>query len=262
MNCSNDPTNPSIHDYLNCLKTSDQIHRYCSIRELYNMVRGKLTLTCPFAWTDKFENPLFRAILINRNGKHVPLQEAGRKLYCQSWTLEEESDAMWKLFGSLGNGVRVTARTSNLFFHAFNGYNIEKNEAVFTKIGKVLYLDETELRKKFEPKDEYYRRFMKSSGEGYYESLLFKRKPYSYEKEVRLIAHDFDGRFGCSETMRLEIPVCGRGWIKHVTFGPAVDNDTFKAHRKRLTKLGLLKSKIGLSQLYGNLRYTIDLSQT
>ena len=104
MTHPNELINPSIFDYLNGLQESDQIHRYCSIEELYRLVRGKLTLTCPFRWDDPFESPLLRAKLINRDGKRVPLQEAGRKLYCQSWTLEKESDSMWKLFGSQGKG--------------------------------------------------------------------------------------------------------------------------------------------------------------
>ena len=153
-------------DYLNGLQGSDQIHRYCSIEEFYSIVRGKLTLTCPFRWDDPFESPLLRAKLINRVGKPIPLQEAGRKLYCQSWTLEEESDAMWKLFGSQGKGVRITARPEHLLFQACNAYNIEINEAVYTKVGKVLYLDEKELRKKFETESEFVERFMKSNCEG------------------------------------------------------------------------------------------------
>ena len=57
---------PSSFDYLNGLKEDDLVHRYCSIAELYSIVREKLTLTCPFAWDDLFENPLMRAKLTNR----------------------------------------------------------------------------------------------------------------------------------------------------------------------------------------------------
>lgn len=265
MTHSKELVNPSSYDLLNGLCGSDLIHRYCSIEELYSIIRGKLTLTCPFKWEDQFENPLFRAKLIKRDGKPVPLQEAGLKLYCQSWTLEEESDAMWKLFGSGGKGVRITAKSWDLLFQASNAYDTKINEAVYTKIGKVLYLDETELRKKFESEDEFYKRFMQPNDEGFNESLLFKRKAYLYEKEARLIAHDFDGRFGCSETMRLEMetPCLGCDWIENVTFGPAVDPDTYEAHRERLTtRLGLSEEKIGSSTLYGKLQYTIDLRKT
>ncbi len=262
MTRPNELLNPPPSDYLNGLRGSDQIHRYCSIEELYSIVQGKLTLTCPFAWDDPFENPLFRAKLINRNGIPVPLKEAARRLYCQSWTLEEESDAMWKLFGNEGKGVRITVRSEDLHLKVCNSYDIAKNEAVFTNIGKVCYLEETKLREEFETNDRFYKRFMKLSGEGYYESLLVKREPYSYEKEVRLIAYDLDGSFGCRETMRLEIPISGRGLVEHVTFGPAVDNDTYEAHRERLDKLGLSKEKIDASTLYGELHYTIDLRQT
>ena len=258
MTLPNGSVKPPIDHYLHCLNREDQIHRYCKIDELYSLFQKKLTLTCPYAWEDDFEHPLFRADLKNKDGKPVDLKEAGRKFYCQSWTLKKDSDAMWKLFGDKGKGVRITVKTENLFLHAYNGYHIMNVE---TRIGKVLYVDEKKLRQKFETDKKFYKRFMKKNGKGFFESLLFKRNAYSYEKEVRLIAQDFFGRFGCSETMRLKIPVCGCDWIENVTFGPAVGKDTYKAHRKRLTKLGLLKEKIARSQLYGKLKYNIDLSK-
>ena len=176
----------------------------------------------------------------------------------------EESDAMWRLYGEKGEGVRISVKSFDLLFQTHNAYDLyglPNHEAVYIKIGKVRYLDEAKLRKKYEPVDEFYNMFMKPNGDGFFRSLLDKLKAYSYENEVRLIAWDFDGCFGCSETMRLEIPICGCDWIKRVTFGPAVGKDTYKAHRKRLTKLGLLKEKIARSQLYGKLKYNIDLSK-
>ena len=249
--------NPSTYDYLNDLEASDQIHHYGKIDELYSIVRGKLRLTCPFKWEDKYENPLFRADLTNQDGIPVPLREAGRKFYCKSWTLGEESVAMWKLYGCQGKGVRVTVKSSDLLFQAQKAYDITKNEAVYTKIGKVRYLDEAKLRKKYEPVDEFLRRFGKPNSEGSFESLLFKLKEYSTENEVRLISHDFDGRFGCSEEMEMSVDGCDL--IEHVIFGPKVDRDAYEIHRNRLDELGLLKEKIGLSQLCGKLQYPIDL---
>ena len=264
MTCTKDPENPHKDHYLNCLEPDVRIHRYCKIDELYWLVHGKLTLTCPSKWRDKFENPLLRSDVTNQDGIPVPLKELRRKFYGKAWSLEEESDALWRLYGDKGEGVQITVKSSDLLFQAHNAYDLyglPKGEIVYTKIGKVRYLDEAKLRKKYEPVDEFYNRFMKSNGEGFFESLLDKLQAYSYENEVRLIAWDFDGRFGCSETMRLEIPVCGCDWIERVTFGPAVGKDTYKAHRKRLTKLGLLKKKIYRSQLYGKLHYPSDLGK-
>ena len=224
------------------------------------MLRGSLSLTCPFIWEDKFENPLFRAKFTNRDGKQIDLRKAGQKLYCQCWTLEVESDAMWKLFGSQSTGVRVTTLVKDLQLQAYNSHDLDSNEAVFTKLGKVEYLSESEIRQKFQSAEEFVNRFKEPNCEGFYDSLLIKRIAYSYEKEVRLIAHDFDGRFGCSKTNRLSIPIAGTHWIQHVTFGPSVDADTFEAHRGRLQKNGLENEKISLSDLYGPLEYSISVS--
>lgn len=252
---------PSSFNYLNGLKENDLVHRYCSIAELYAIVREKLTLTCPFAWDDLFENPLMRAKLTNRKGEDIDLEAAGRKLFCQSWTLNDESDSMWKLYGNRGEGVRISARAKDLYFQAYNSHDFDRNEAVFTKIGSIEYLDETELRNKFENEEEFVDRVMKLNCEGYYESLLYKRKAYSSENEVRLIAHDFDGRFSCPRTLRLELPTRGCDWIESVTLGPAIDIDTAEAHRDKLTNLGFPNDRLKTSTLYGALQYSINLKR-
>lgn len=252
---------PSPLDYLNGLKEDDLIHRYCSIAELYSIVRERLTLTCPFAWDDLFENPLMRAKLTSSKGEEIDLKAAGRRLFCQSWTLNDEADGMWKLYGNRGTGVRISARAKDLYFHAYNSHDFDRNEAVITKIGRIKYIDELELRNKFENEAEFVERFMKLNCEGYYESLLYKRKAYAEENEVRLIAHDFDSRFSCQRTLRLELPTKGHDWIENVTLGPAIDIDTAEAHCDRLTNLGFPKEKIKASTLYGALEYTINLKR-
>ena len=261
MTRPNDLIEPSQLELRNGLRQDDVIHRYCSIKELYVMLRGSLSLACPFIWEDKFENPLFRAKFTNRNGKQIDLRKAGQKLYCQCWTIEKESDAMWKLFGSQSTGVRVTTSVKNLQLQAYNSHDSYRNEAVFTKIGKIEYLSESGIKQKFRSNEEFIKRFMEPNCEGFYDSLLIKRTAYSYEKEVRLIVHDFDDRFGGSETNRLSIPIAGTHWIQHVTFGPSVDTDTFEAHRGRLQQIGLENEKISRSDLYGPLEYSISVSR-
>lgn len=84
-------------------------------------------------------------------------------------------------------------------------------------------------------------------------------RAYAEENEVRLIAHDFDSRFSCQRTLRLELPTKGHEWIENVTLGPAIDIDTAEAHCDRLTNLGFPKEKIKASTLYGALKYSINL---
>ncbi len=251
--------NPSGSDYLNGLKRNEEIHRYCSIDELYEMLVGKLRLTCPFAWEDPFENPMFRTVLINESGESISIREVGQNLYCQSWTLENESDAMWKLYGRRSTGVCITTTAKELLFQVYNAYDSASNEAVYTKIGKVKYLDEVDVRKLFEADKTFVERFIEPNCEGFYDSLLVKRKAYAYENEVRLTAHDFDGRFGSNATQQLSVSTFGNDWIKQITFGPAVKSDTFEAHRDRLHHLGLPLDKVEVSNLYGPLVYRIDL---
>jgi hypothetical protein len=254
--------NPSFLDYKNELSEDDILNRYCSIAELYQTVKGSLSLSCPFSWDDPFENWLFRAKLIGSKGNNIDLHAAGTKFYCQSWTLNDESDAMWRLYASRNNGVRISTTTSKLYFEAYNAYDIdlEPHEFVQTKIGKVIYKDEIQIREEIGSPLAFKDRFMELNCEGHYDSLLIKRLPYKFENEVRLIAHDFDGRFGCTETTRLAMPIGHASWIESITFGPETDDDTFIAHQSRLIDLGIDKVKIERSNLYGPLSYTINLS--
>ena len=254
--------NPSPLEYKNGLNVNDTLHRYCSIAELYQTVKGSLSLSCPFNWDDPFENWLFRAKLIGSKGNNIDLHAAGTKFYCQSWTLNEESDAMWRLYASRNNGVRISTTAKKLYFEAYNAYDLdlETHEFVPTKIGKVVYKDEIQIRKEIGSPLAFKARFMELNCEGHYDSLLTKRPPYEFEKEVRLIAHDFDGRFGCTETSRLAMPIGDTNWIESITFGPETDDDTFMAHQSRLIDLGIDEGKIARSNLYGPLSYTINLS--
>ena len=51
-----------------------------------------------------------------RDGAQIPIRDTGQRLYCQCWTLEDESDAMWKLYGRSSTGVCVTTSVNDLLF--------------------------------------------------------------------------------------------------------------------------------------------------
>ena len=250
---------PPLSSYLNEISGDTLIRRYCSISEIYSIAKKELTLTCPFYWDDPFENPMFRADFILPEGKRIELQEEGEKLFCQSWTMDEESDAHWRLYGSHSNGVCITTSVRDLLFHAYNAFDISNNDFVPVKIGKVIYLTEAEIAEYYQSNDKFVQEFTESNCSGYYRSLLIKRQAYKYENEVRLIAHDFDAKHGCNESHRLTVPLTSLNWIKNISFGPSIDSDTYEAHRARLSGLGLHAKLVSQSQLYGLLSYKVDL---
>lgn len=250
----------SISDFVHELRPDAPLYRYCSVDELLCTLRQRLSLTCPFAWEDPFENPLFRAKLINRDGKPIDLWHHGHRLYCQCWSMAPESDAMWRLYGDGGKGVRIETTADQLLFQARHGYDIESNEAVYLKIGTVQYRSVEELRKEFTEEQDFLRRFMEPNCDGWYEALLFKREAFAAENEVRLIAHDFDNRFGDKTTKRLTIPTLTNEWINSIELGPRIGPELSNALEAAITARGIDSRKVRKSQLYGPLEYTIDLS--
>lgn len=261
MTVPNELINPSHFDLLNGLKKDDMLHRYCSLAEFNCLLDGKLSLTCPFNWTenDPFEHPLFRAKLIGKNGKPHDISQWGRQFHCQSWTLITESDTMWRLYGQNAAGVRISTRAADLLFQAYNSHSLrEHKEYLKVKLGIVTYLPEDDLKQKLI--DEFRSMISADSmDDGILESLFFKRQAYHLESEVRLVANDASN-LGDQTSGRLLAPLVNFNWITEVLFGPAMKIEDFAYYKHKLIKLGIPSEKIRKSNLYGDLVYDIDLS--
>lgn len=65
-------------------------------------------------WQDVYENYLLKQNLVVKNVGSVSTQDVMDRCYGQSWTLLEESDAMWRIYSDDMNSVKVTTTAEKL----------------------------------------------------------------------------------------------------------------------------------------------------
>ncbi|RCW88437.1 MULTISPECIES: hypothetical protein [Halanaerobium] len=150
-----------------------KIFRFMSFQSFVDTIlRKKLTFIHPNLWQDPYEfNPLIDHIkykLKNFSDKQEQLDSLleyiiTRKIYCQSWTELNESDALWRVYSHNNTSIRISVEKSKI-----NLLNDVK------KI-KVKYIDDFN---KVEFNDPNIYTFLKT-----------KRKAFSHEREIRLVTH-------------------------------------------------------------------------
>ncbi|MGG2111788.1 hypothetical protein ABFY60_14885 [Lysinibacillus pakistanensis] len=151
-----------------------KIYRFISFETFIDMImRQSLTFVHPSIWDDPYElfaiNTKFKETVGSADTVSSELavetilhQIISNKLYCQSWTKVDESDALWRIYNHSNTSVRIEIDLNDI-------KELENVEAL-----DVEYLDAP-----YEVKGK----------KSYYDLLKIKRKAFSHEHEVRLVTH-------------------------------------------------------------------------
>ncbi|WP_444904218.1 DUF2971 domain-containing protein [Microbulbifer sp. CnH-101-E] len=191
-------------------------------------------LVPPHKWDDPFENLLlkhrtkFEIKHIEKGGHLIP---SSSKVYGQCWTMHRETDAMWRIYSNDKNGAKVKT-TPRLLLNAINDSSNNSN----AYIGKVQYLNQGDLLNKIDSLDAY------TSDKDVAESLLYKRKEFSHEKEVRLVHTNGKGEI-------YKHAVNPSSLFEEVVFDPRIDEPLYEAYKSALLGHGY-SGKIAKSTLY------------
>jgi hypothetical protein len=143
---------------------------------------NQLTLVKPSLWDDPFENFLLSCKVKYKDGKEASLEPLRKRMFGQCWTLEEESDAMWRIYSHDKDGVKVRTTVGQLW-DAFYGHT--ENPELHCFFGKVEYKSGDDIKALFENNGEDM--IFDSTAKGQAKSLLFKRLEFKHENEARLI---------------------------------------------------------------------------
>ncbi len=146
---------------------------------------NRLTLVHPEMWDDPFENILMQSRLKKKNGTYVSLRTLRETLFGQCWTAESESDALWRVYSPDKGAIQVKTMVRKLFDAFWRSPNPLAQVSFF--IGRVRYITEKELISLLTRPDGFQKWLHDPTGRGLAESLLFKRKAFAYEDEIRLI---------------------------------------------------------------------------
>jgi hypothetical protein len=180
---------------------------------------------------------------ISPNGRTFshPLRE---RAYGQCWTISEETDAAWRMYTPGGNGVRLKSTIQKLYHSLVHAQNSYANMSCF--IGRVQYKKEDELSSWFNDTKWVKQNLFKVGSKGQAKSLLFKRKEFEPEQEIRLLYLDPHNE-GSDDIYCHEMKVSDV--IEEITFDPRMKENLYETLHSVLVKLGYT-GNINKSKLY------------
>jgi hypothetical protein len=213
------------------------IYRIMSIERLIEAISSKqLALVRPDMWDDPFENWLLSAdVTLASTGEVASLASIREKIAGQCWTMHRETDAMWRIYSPNKDGVKVRTTIRKLYESLAS--TDPRFNSVTCFIGKVQYHYQKDLPALLKAIDLF-----ASDGKGIATSLLFKRKEFSHENEVRLLYTEAKNKIHKFE-------IDPEGLFEEALFDPRMDEQKFVEARKELRDLGY-KNRVEMSSLY------------
>lgn len=246
------------------LNLDTDVYKYIPLKFLRLMIENNtLFLGKVSKWEDVYENWFLKETLELSNGEFGIATNLIPGVYGQSWTMEEESDAMWRIYSRIDNpkdgtisylenvAVRIKT-TARKIYDAI--YTQDANMAT-TYIGSVKYLTVEEFRKL---QDSLSPLSPLDLNQVFSESYFFKRKPFEHEKEVRpiVILPSDDPSF---DVEGLSYPIDSEAFIEEIVADPRLTVDEYNYVREQLLEIGIGHNKIRQSLLYHIEPHTIKL---
>lgn len=229
--------------------------KYIPLRYVLNMLETrKLRFDNIEKWEDVYENFVDKEDISLLNSKQEKM--TSRVYYGQSWTVQEESDAMWRIYSGDKQSVRVMT-TYPLIHRIFTDWNHQhRDNIIWKKIDYVNYADEDEINKWLlsnTPMNHW------AYLELYDEGLFIKRLEFEHEREIRVIMQ-FDKKV---EREFIELDFDPNQVFREIVIDPRVDEGEFMRQRNSLAERGYDGNKIRKSTLYDfqRVKLEVDMSE-
>lgn len=235
-----------------CLDLDAPIYKYIPFKYLKLMIQNSnLYFGKVSSWEDVYENWFLKEQMVLPTGEKGSAKVLIPGVFGQSWTLQEESDAMWRIYSKLDRtqhdylddtAVRIKTTARKL-------YNViyANDEDFYTSyIGAVKYLSQNDFLKM---QDSLSPLNPLDLSEVFVKSYFFKRAPFEHEKEVRPILiyspkHENFGKDGVSFDIDFD------NLIDEMVTDPRLTPDEYRTVRGQLIGLGAKSDKVRNSELY------------
>lgn len=227
------------------LDLSEQLFRVYSWDRFIEVLRDKkltLVTTEKFKDRDPYENFLLNATG-HYCGRDADLSNIRDAFYVSCWSLKSECDGLWRNYTKRCS-VKVKTNSKNLFKSVYD-INNDSHEYNSYFIGKVSYVNDNTIFKKFNR--EYRIRDLEDGEKDqlvFLRQLYIKRKPFNYEKEVRIVIRDDINSYD-----KIQIPIDPNVLFEEIVLDPWIKLSTFKRKKNELVKAGFT-GKITRSSLY------------
>ena len=178
------PSKAWIQNILNGLTHDTFIYRIFGWKRFNELMsKNELVLVNPDMWDDPFENFYLKADAYSGKEK-ISLENLRKDSFGQCWTLNEDTDAMWRIYSHDKCGVRLKTTAGKLFKAVIKQQGIFADFSSY--IGKVEYLTKEQLQKLHQ--HSFYLTTLGGQGDGLAKMLLRKRVAFEHEAEVRVLA--------------------------------------------------------------------------
>jgi hypothetical protein len=197
--------------------------------------KKKLVLVKPKKWDDPFENMLLNAKVVLPSGESGDMRPIRDNVYGQCWTLHRETDAMWRIYSAAKDGAKVRS-TPRRLLEALKASD-SRFAVLHCFIGRVEYKNQAELVATLEGLNP-----LTGDGSGIAQSLLYKRREFSHEREVRLIYTKQSAEVHA-------FAVDPNFLFDEVVFDPRMDSELYEAYKAAVRSKGF-SNRVDQSVLY------------
>lgn len=247
------------------LAIDEPVYRIFKRKHFFEALRGReLYLSSPHRWEDPFENMLERCQIIwkgKSRWREEFLADKRAPIFAQCWSATRESDSLWRTYSWFRadpardgrnafpdeEGVQVRS-TPRKLINALATWAPPDEANVNCVIGPVVYVPEDDITQTLA-------NIVAKDGlgafpgpEGHADSILFKRKAFEHEAEVRLIYVDMARRFAGQN--HLCVPFAPESAFDEVVFEPRLATFERIEHAALAEELGFPKDRIRQSMLY------------
>lgn len=172
-----------------------EVHRTYSFARFVDMLtKGTDALVSPGKWDDPFENFLLAHTQVQVSPTELAtLDSLAADWYGQCWTLDSDSDAMWRIYSHEHTGIKATTTIRKLFDNMVALGSWSRSNQCF--VGKVRYWSESEIKDHMNGL-VFADVAIGGQGDGFAELLCVKRKAFAHENEVRLLFQDVSPQVG------------------------------------------------------------------
>ena len=229
-----------------------QIYKYIPFKYLKLMIQNSnLYFGKVSSWEDVYENWFLKEQMVLPLGEIGSAKELIPGVFGQSWTLQEESDAMWRIYSKLDRTLHdylddTAVRIKTTARKLYNVIYANDEDFNTSYIGAVKYLSQNDFLKM---QDSLSPMNPLDLSEVFVKSYFFKRAPFEHEKEVRPILiyspkHENFGKDGVSFDIDFD------NLIDEMVTDPRLTPDEYRTVRGQLIGLGAKSDKVRNSELY------------
>jgi len=232
------------------------LYKYFSLNNLSYMLNGKKLFVDNISksWEDCYEN-FFLKSYFNLHNQPLGTDNLIPSFFGQSWTTKTESDAMWRIYSSDKNGIRIKTNAKKLF----DAIYINDKAMANTWFGKVKYdimqNFYQELNNEIQ-QQEAYQVFQFTLPK----TQFMKRKEFDHEDEFRLIVMmDSEETVKYNQYKRIAYNIDIDDFIEEYCLDPRLLDGEFETQKQKLITLGADSNKIIKSNLYYFKPFVFDL---